>query len=103
MSDKRAIIPESLFNKLYNELTAKEKAKYDKKSYALAPAINAAYEEYRKVKNGEYLTLDEDTKAKIDVLINMKLNNSVDEVVKEAIKFYVDAKKDEMKKLVDSL
>jgi len=101
---KRVEIPKEVFESIYNE---KRDAFSEDKAGGKIKFVGAQfveiYKEYKMLKQRECLELDSKTEEKIDILIKMGIEKSKDDVLKAAINFYLNEKKDELKKMIDSL
>jgi len=103
-SSKRISISEQVFSRIYNDVgSLREFDRYKTKSEIVAKALENCYNKSVELNTDKYIELDDETLKKIDFLIKLNIENNIDEVVKKAVQMYLDAKKDDMKKIVDSL
>ena len=100
---KRVRINSDTFNRIYNDFRSKILTQFNTKNELVGEAIEALYKECIELKKQEHVNLDDDTKKKIDFVINMGIATNMDEVVKDAVQLYLETKKEELKKMVDSL
>ena len=100
---KRVRINVDIFNRIYNDFREKASTRFNSKNDAVSEAIEKLYVECRELKKLENVKLDDDTKKKIGFAINMGIAKDIDEVVKDAVELYLNTKKEELKKIVDSL
>lgn len=100
---KRVNINSNTFNRIYNNFREKTSTQFNTKNELVGAAVEELYIECKELEKQENVILDDETKKKIDFIINMGIAKNTDEVVKDAVKLYLNAKKEEMKKMVDSL
>ena len=102
METKRITISTELYNLLYSKCSQAEKNNVAKKGDAVVIGLNKIYEEHKNLQEQDYIILDEDTLKKIGILVKMNINKDVDDAIKQSVKSYLNTKKEEIKKIVDS-
>lgn len=100
---KRVTIPLSLYNTLYDKYLGGKRSDFTKKGDEVASSIQKTHNELNQYKEKDCVELDEQSKARIEILLKMGICESREKILKEAIQFFTDAKKNEIKELVDSL
>lgn len=103
MTTKRIPIREEFYQKMLQKAKLKSAPVTTKKAALVAQIIEKTCLEYEELLKRECVEFDDETKNKIETLLKFGVNKDAQEVIREAVKMYVDSKKEDIKKLIEEL
>ncbi|MDF1876068.1 hypothetical protein JHD48_10005 [Sulfurimonas sp. SAG-AH-194-I05] len=103
LDTKRVTIGAELYNTLYAKSALHKKREFAKKGDQVAWYIDKLHTDYLELLDKDCIELKEDAKKKISMLLKLGINDTVDNVIEEAIALYIENKKEAMRAVVDSI